>query len=1366
MHVWSPTILQTCVLISCYTSIAVCSMRFSTSARVLAARTGAAQFQEYAEENAGPRQPKNEQNVQIPNQRRFQKRLIIDTGNIDPDYYQGVVGRPGVDFPIMTGIPNTNFNCRQYGNGYFADLDTKCQVFHICDEGKKISFLCPNGTIFRQLDLICDWWFKVDCDAAPNHYAESSEMLSLAQKARLQSKHPVPQPIKSPEQFSLNIQRKHALLNNPAGPNLAALAFNRRMDTSVEESNESIDFEDISLKRNNVRRSNKVFRTIDGSSEETQATDETSSFTRAGKLLNGYNYPMPDKMFDTIEKNEGYEYEKPAKFITQNDKNQTLRTGKVLEGGSIGNQFGMRNSFPTDAKPFIARTTEVPTTITTTTLRKQTVKPTTASTINRGSTTYQTSTLNQKSSERKPLQMFEVRNVKPGATPAPENSNFPAYTTARKPSTKAKEKPFYTPTIPTLVNRGNPESTTPITPTLATASGAVEHAMEMMKTLKELEHAPENRPAVEVPPSSGPNVLHSLALYFANDSGKNTSTTTSPITTRLQTDKLDTEENRQTVSATLLTQRTLDRYQQLFNARDSSPEEDNLDLETRFAEDSGNDLEGQYSRHPIFGSSASPQIRELAQVFTHALSAYLQDPDSFRRILSEIRPKPPSKPITSNQIDNRANKFDDISTEEASYYSSRQQITPSPRAALREELEVLDFSDVTMPTTVKRETTVENSETTTEIPTTIAADLLKPTNKVKKTPASNLLSEELEKNALAYKDRQQKTFKSPVKEKLVKNELADEVNEELGTLKPPAFRVVESVEETEDKTDNSSYFPSLKAGNDKKSTPVPYGKDVKPANSTPITDTFPTALADTQAIPLRWGEELSTLTTTTDSSPTVYFELLPPHQGSRKQNLNNEEVLEDDEQLQRAQSQSIVASRNQVQNDQKAKTIYSFLNLDHELQQSSKATSSAVTPTSNPSTVKGHYITKQFGSESTTVSSDIATPSIPDTGKLSPNSKTTLSYTVFLDPLTINDGLMDSSEEEKSTTVLNAHTYLPRNPKASANSLFASTTPSTTLSTNAKIVQTRMGKSGIRTRTGEQESNENELMETMQRKANQMFGDLNDSEADHLMNVIKTADTNKSVRRLILLLIQTCDDDYNKTVEDSRKALLNALISMDSKENDSSEIRIVTNKSSKKSKSLKYTTTMSTPITTYRNVQFERLTGTTTGFNGRSGFDAAETTTVGFDELKSTNLDLAVETSTRIIDSRFNAEEIESTTQMNLYSEQFTTTNIPSTTIDIETTTAALTTTDLPTTTSAAAPVAFSQRISPTEQTSTVTARRSSRGKSSTPASVSNRVQKSLGSATDFLAESSRKQSSNNHHSDTRALEILRSLYSLASRWG
>ncbi|KRT80783.1 Carbohydrate-binding protein, partial [Oryctes borbonicus] len=92
-------------------------------------------------------------------------------------YYQGVQGKPGVDFPVYARIPKTSFSCKKVESGYYADLETSCQVFHICNGGAKISFLCPNGTIFQQSDLICEWWFKVNCTSSPSFYSESAEQL-------------------------------------------------------------------------------------------------------------------------------------------------------------------------------------------------------------------------------------------------------------------------------------------------------------------------------------------------------------------------------------------------------------------------------------------------------------------------------------------------------------------------------------------------------------------------------------------------------------------------------------------------------------------------------------------------------------------------------------------------------------------------------------------------------------------------------------------------------------------------------------------------------------------------------------------------------------------------------------------------------------------------------------------------------------------------------------------------------------------------------------------------------------------------------------------------------------------------------------
>jgi hypothetical protein len=65
--------------------------------------------------------------------------------------------------------------------GYYADPEAQCQVFHICTaDGQgglaKYSFLCPNGTVFNQNYFICDWWFNFDCAEAEGLYSLNDDI--------------------------------------------------------------------------------------------------------------------------------------------------------------------------------------------------------------------------------------------------------------------------------------------------------------------------------------------------------------------------------------------------------------------------------------------------------------------------------------------------------------------------------------------------------------------------------------------------------------------------------------------------------------------------------------------------------------------------------------------------------------------------------------------------------------------------------------------------------------------------------------------------------------------------------------------------------------------------------------------------------------------------------------------------------------------------------------------------------------------------------------------------------------------------------------------------------------------------------------
>ncbi|XP_059049909.1 uncharacterized protein LOC131844928, partial [Achroia grisella] len=68
-------------------------------------------------------------------------------------------------------IPRTRFTCHGRVAGYYADVETGCQVYHMCDGlGRQFSYTCPNTTLFQQRMLICDHWYMVNCSKSESDY--------------------------------------------------------------------------------------------------------------------------------------------------------------------------------------------------------------------------------------------------------------------------------------------------------------------------------------------------------------------------------------------------------------------------------------------------------------------------------------------------------------------------------------------------------------------------------------------------------------------------------------------------------------------------------------------------------------------------------------------------------------------------------------------------------------------------------------------------------------------------------------------------------------------------------------------------------------------------------------------------------------------------------------------------------------------------------------------------------------------------------------------------------------------------------------------------------------------------------------------
>jgi len=95
----------------------------------------------------------------------------------DDGFRNEIPGEANIDYPILASVPDTSFTCAgRVMGGYYADVETQCQVFHICGGSSSIfgsikySFVCPNGTLFHQQYFTCDWWYNVDCSLAEDSF--------------------------------------------------------------------------------------------------------------------------------------------------------------------------------------------------------------------------------------------------------------------------------------------------------------------------------------------------------------------------------------------------------------------------------------------------------------------------------------------------------------------------------------------------------------------------------------------------------------------------------------------------------------------------------------------------------------------------------------------------------------------------------------------------------------------------------------------------------------------------------------------------------------------------------------------------------------------------------------------------------------------------------------------------------------------------------------------------------------------------------------------------------------------------------------------------------------------------------------------
>ncbi|CAL8082930.1 unnamed protein product [Orchesella dallaii] len=119
----------------------------------------------------------------------FNTQARTTTTTEDPtDIRDNIPGEPGRDYQAYSSIPKTSFTCEGRAPGFYADVEAGCQVFHRCTDDPWYtgqvrvimdSFLCPNGSLFNQQILSCDWWGNTDCNGSAEFYEINQQLGQL-----------------------------------------------------------------------------------------------------------------------------------------------------------------------------------------------------------------------------------------------------------------------------------------------------------------------------------------------------------------------------------------------------------------------------------------------------------------------------------------------------------------------------------------------------------------------------------------------------------------------------------------------------------------------------------------------------------------------------------------------------------------------------------------------------------------------------------------------------------------------------------------------------------------------------------------------------------------------------------------------------------------------------------------------------------------------------------------------------------------------------------------------------------------------------------------------------------------------------------
>ncbi|KAF0308214.1 hypothetical protein FJT64_020556 [Amphibalanus amphitrite] len=88
----------------------------------------------------------------------------------DPNYPRELRGYNMTGYPFFSRVPKKiKYDCKDRIDGFYANIEYKCQVYHHCLYGIRQDFVCANYTAFDMRTFICQFVNLVDCENSDSY---------------------------------------------------------------------------------------------------------------------------------------------------------------------------------------------------------------------------------------------------------------------------------------------------------------------------------------------------------------------------------------------------------------------------------------------------------------------------------------------------------------------------------------------------------------------------------------------------------------------------------------------------------------------------------------------------------------------------------------------------------------------------------------------------------------------------------------------------------------------------------------------------------------------------------------------------------------------------------------------------------------------------------------------------------------------------------------------------------------------------------------------------------------------------------------------------------------------------------------------